>query len=414
MAGSSLYFAAAGAVMTDMALALGMTLAMRGFWLALHGLPAVRLREQFLMFLGLAIGLLAKGPIALILAAIPIAIWTLRAGEGKKVWREIHWGRGLVFTLAIAAPWYFWAEARTPGFLQYFIVGEHWHRFVNPGWQGDLYGSSHAFPHGTIWLFAILATLPWSFMAFVAAWKWRRVVAPVTTGDRSLAGYLLAWALSPCIFFTGAGNILWTYVLPGVPAFSMLAALWLNRLPDQTSPRRWLAGGVALTAVASLGIVAGFNLGGWNDRKSTKALVGDFKSLRADDSFLVFFRVQPASGAFYSRGRAEMAPSVHDLERRLARGTAFIAIKNRHLERVPDALMSRIRPVSQRGEYRLYVDSSKPESGIAGTGKMAPRARMGSPANDEQLRAESSVPQDSPRSDDPRRDAAAAGHGSGH
>ena len=77
LTGSVQFFVAAGAVMTDMALALGTTLAMRGFWLALHGAPAERLREQYLFFLGIAIGLLAKGPITAVLVGIPIAIWTL-------------------------------------------------------------------------------------------------------------------------------------------------------------------------------------------------------------------------------------------------------------------------------------------------------------------------------------------------
>jgi 4-amino-4-deoxy-L-arabinose transferase-like glycosyltransferase len=73
--GSSLLFlASAGIVMTDMTLALGTTLMLRGFWLGLHGAPAERRREQWIFFLGLAIGLMAKGPIAALLAGIPIAV----------------------------------------------------------------------------------------------------------------------------------------------------------------------------------------------------------------------------------------------------------------------------------------------------------------------------------------------------
>ncbi len=62
LAGSLLFFVSAGAVMTDMALAIGLMAVMRGFWLALHGPPEHRGREQFLMFAGFAVGLLAKGP----------------------------------------------------------------------------------------------------------------------------------------------------------------------------------------------------------------------------------------------------------------------------------------------------------------------------------------------------------------
>jgi len=36
------------------------------------------------------------------------------------------------------------AEEQSPGFIEYFIEGEHWLRFVESGWEGDLYGSGHA------------------------------------------------------------------------------------------------------------------------------------------------------------------------------------------------------------------------------------------------------------------------------
>jgi 4-amino-4-deoxy-L-arabinose transferase-like glycosyltransferase len=71
--GSLLFFVAAGAVMTDMALAIGLMAVMRGYWLALHGPEARRRREQVLMFAGIAVALLAKGPIAL-MAVVPMAV----------------------------------------------------------------------------------------------------------------------------------------------------------------------------------------------------------------------------------------------------------------------------------------------------------------------------------------------------
>ena len=81
LAGSVVFFIAAGAVMTDMALVLGITLTMRGFWLGLHGTDAERGRERWLLFLGLVIGLLAKGPLVLVLTGVPIALWALLTGN---------------------------------------------------------------------------------------------------------------------------------------------------------------------------------------------------------------------------------------------------------------------------------------------------------------------------------------------
>lgn len=353
LAGSVLFFVAAGAVMTDMVLALGMTLTMRGFWLGLHGPPQNRIREQYLMFLGLAIGLLAKGPIAL-LSGVPILVWAILYGRIGDAMRELQWVRGCVLTLALVLPWYAWAESRTPGFLAYFLAGEHWQRFVEPGWRGDLYGNAHAFPSGTIWLFALLAFFPWSLLIPLVGWQWRGTAAPAAAEDRSLQTYLLLWALTPCVVFTAAGNILWTYVLPGLPALAMAVAMWMQRLPREARLDRLLAGGIAFTTLGAVFVIAGFHLGGWTELKSAKALVADYESRRSATDALLFYRKQPLSGAFYSEGRAETVLESADLQARLEQSPTFVAIREKHLIRLPDSLPLCLEPVSRRGEYRLY------------------------------------------------------------
>jgi len=377
LTGSVVFFVSAGAVMTDMVLALGTTLAMRGFWLALHGAPTERLREQYLFFLGMAIGLMAKGPVAAVLVGVPIATWALGAGDIGRVLRGIDWGRGLLLTAALVAPWYAWAEWRTPGFLEYFIVGEHWQRFVTPGWRGDLYGSGHAFPRGSIWLFSAAAFLPWSLLLPVAAWRWRRAAGPVAAEDRSLYGYLLLWALTPCVFFSVAGNVLWTYALPGLPALAMVTALWLARLPQRSLPDRLLAGGVACTVLVIVGVVTGMNLGGWADGRSTQALVCDYESRRSGDEALVFFGQRPFSSVFYTQGRAESVCCNDDLQSRLGRGPVFVAVKPDDLDRLPDTLLSQFRLVSQQGGYRLFL--AEPRSGDTPAPEVQPASSSARP-----------------------------------
>jgi 4-amino-4-deoxy-L-arabinose transferase-like glycosyltransferase len=76
MSGTLLYFVASAAVMTDLGLVLGTTLALRGFWAAFEQGDSSRPKEVWLLFIGLGIGLLAKGPIAVVLSGLPIGLWT--------------------------------------------------------------------------------------------------------------------------------------------------------------------------------------------------------------------------------------------------------------------------------------------------------------------------------------------------
>ena len=171
LASTVVFTISAGAVMTDMALTLGLTLAMGGFYLCWQGDKV----WGYLAFIGLAIGLLAKGPVALVLFSIGVGLWLLWQYGPIRMWREL-WQRtplltGTLLMLAIALPWYVIAEQATPGFLNYFLVGEHWSRFVDSGWKGDLYGSAHDEVRGTIWFYFVVAAMPWSLFLPRAFYK---------------------------------------------------------------------------------------------------------------------------------------------------------------------------------------------------------------------------------------------------
>ncbi|KAG1257513.1 hypothetical protein G6F65_015882 [Rhizopus arrhizus] len=113
---------AAGAVLTDPFLALGITLGMASFLLAPE---ASSWFWRYGLFIGLAIGLLSKGPLALVLTMGAILPWLLWHGNARRYLRALPWASGTALTLTLTLPWYLLAEWKTPGFLEYFIVGEH-------------------------------------------------------------------------------------------------------------------------------------------------------------------------------------------------------------------------------------------------------------------------------------------------
>lgn len=215
--------------MTESGLLFSTTLAMAAFWMSIRQEQPDRLRTGWglLFFAALGLGLLAKGPIALVLTGLPIFAWILSGRHWRRL-LYLPWLPGLLLMALIALPWYLEMERQSPGFWQYFIVGEHFMRFIQPGWQGDLYGNAHSRAPGMIWLLWFQATAAWGLLlAFVAGRyalrcihnrKWQ--FPALTHWQR----YLVCWMLAPMIFFSLSGNILWTYVISGLPAFALLLA----------------------------------------------------------------------------------------------------------------------------------------------------------------------------------------------
>ena len=134
---------------------------------------------------------------------------------------------GLLIAATLTLPWYILAEIKSPGFLHYFLLGEHFQRFVVPGWQGDLYGSGHQQPKGLIWLYASATFLPWSLFFLALLPRAASCVNEMTGSDRDWHSYLALWVVAPLILFTPAANILPAYALPGLPAAAvLLISLW--------------------------------------------------------------------------------------------------------------------------------------------------------------------------------------------
>ena len=364
LAGCSLTLIAAGAVMTDMTLVLGTTLVMRGFWRALHGPQAQRNQEIGLFFLGLVIGLLAKGPLALVLACLPLGLWTLLNRQWRQVWLNLPWWRGSLLVLLLVVPWYVLAELRTPGFLNYFLVGEHWHRFVTPGWSGDRYGGAHSAPWGSIWAYAWFATLPWSLLLPLAWWRWRKAKAQSIALQESAAlaapdhqplqNYLLLWSLAPALFFTFAGNILWTYVLPAIPPLALLGAAWLSRSYDDDRVNRWLVRGLAGSTVLLAGFVLTLNLKSFEDYQTTKLLISDFNTLNTRSSALLFYPVRPYSASFYTQGQAKSVTQMSEVWERMAWPQSFLAVKVSEEATLPPEVRAQLHFLLKRGDYKLF------------------------------------------------------------
>lgn len=360
LAASGIGFVASGAVMTDEFLALGIMLSMVSFWKTVSG-PSVRIGWKYLFFAGLAVGLMSKGPLALILAGFPIVLWTLWNKEWKNVWQRIPWIRGTLLMLALSLPWYLLAERETPGFLRYFIVGEHFQRFMVKGWQGDLYGSGHASPLGTIWLYGLTMFLPWTFLL-----PFLRMKKPsVASGESVFPGessFLWLWALSPLLFFTLARNILPAYVLPGIPAWCILTVRGLWQW-DKLHPG---IKNLIFLPASTFAVMAVFLLGNGFSQLEYRCQKQLLQSWDGNSPLYCWDAVRaPYSAQFYSSGKVRrLPPGTLPPEH----GKTYLAIKRADYNRN----RSQLAGWKWEAEERLWLLLSSPSGpGNVKTGKRA-------------------------------------------
>lgn len=301
LATCGIFSIAAGAVMTDMALTLAMTMAMVGFYFCWKGDGSDKTNKLwgYLGFVGLACGLLAKGPVAIVIMGIAVFPWLVLQhgfiGAFVQLWKRFPIVSGIIIMLVIALPWYIMAEAATPGFIDYFIVGEHFKRFVVSGWEGDLYGSAHNETRGMIWVFWIQSAAPWSIVLPILAFIRRDKVKQVNSEQKGLFSFLICWLISPLILFTMAGNILPAYVLPGIPALGLLIAMLVVE-----KDKKWFSSVALVLPVMLMIAMLLLNLGKANE-KSDRVI---FEHI-LDDAPSFYIGSRPFSGQFYSQGQAK-------------------------------------------------------------------------------------------------------------
>lgn len=305
MASSFGFIAAMGMVMTDVALVFAITLAMISYWQAYsRGEKTV---FGHLFFISLGLGMLVKGPVAIVLVGIALSFWLLTSNRARAAITCLPWLTGLPLFLLVSLPWYALAEYKTPGFLQYFIVGEHFQRFIVSGWEGDLYGNAHEKMKGTIWIYWLLAAFPWTFLAIKPS---AGVLSTFFQNHKTrkhhseLSHYLFGWMIAPMLLFTFASNILIAYVLPGFAAMSLLIAIHF-------SFTKKLIGIASVTLVLLSAIPLAKHLNMVADNTDSYLLGSD--TLKYENYPLYYWLKRPFSGRFYSNGQAQLITSSEQL-----------------------------------------------------------------------------------------------------
>ena len=315
LAGSLFFYLDAGTVMTDPALIFCTTLGFVSFW---HAVVEQNKTWGYFFFVSLGLGLLAKGPIALVLMGMPIFFWVLRHKQRWiALWKHLPWIKGTGLMLLIAVPWYVLAELKTPGFLNYFIIGEHIRRFLEPGWGGDKYGFAHVAPLGMIWVYAFLGIFPWSIMGI--AWLIRnpKGLKGLTPHKDGWMSYLMLWTLMPLLFFTLSSNIIYTYAFPSLPPFALLFAECAARVGLSEKEKSRFIVFAALSGIIFLCVTALFVLKPeWVEKSQRRVITAFHHECQNPHASLLYWAPKTDfSAQFYSGGHAMATLSPSDLSR---------------------------------------------------------------------------------------------------
>ena len=156
----------------------------------------------------LGLGVLSKGLVALVVAAIAaVPVLVRRPRALLDLLGPAPLG---AFCLA-CLPWYaacYWANGQA--FIDEFIVRHHFERFVSSSLQ-----------HVQPWWFYLpvlaLFLLPWTPLALSLRWE--------TVAAGTSRRFLACWALGPLLLFSVAVNKLPGYILPSLPPLAILLAI---------------------------------------------------------------------------------------------------------------------------------------------------------------------------------------------
>ena len=192
----------------------------------------------YALFAAMALGVLAKGPVAVLIPAAVTFLFCIFRKDLKTWLRMVFDWRGILLFLAIAAPWYVvilqkegWA------FVQGFIMKHNVQRFSQPL---QSHGGSLVYYFPVV----LAASLPHTGLFLRTLLKLRSV------WKNDLQCYLLLWFAFVFVFFSLSGTKLPHYVLYGMSGMFILIALQAGEAPS----RWWVAVPVALFFVFLLAL----------------------------------------------------------------------------------------------------------------------------------------------------------------
>ncbi|HEY0395214.1 MAG TPA: glycosyltransferase family 39 protein [Candidatus Elarobacter sp.] len=180
--------------------------------------------------LALAIGTLAKGPVAPVITALVIGVWLLwerRAGRLAAPHRFAVL-LAVVAYVAVTLPWFVALASRVGPHAIVELIGH----YTFGRYTGVIENQT-----GPVWYYVpvlILGFFPWiAFFPVALSAALREARAP----DGGFARLAIVWTFVPLVFFSFANTKLPNYVAMILPALAILVALWFERVRNGADRR---------------------------------------------------------------------------------------------------------------------------------------------------------------------------------
>lgn len=191
-------------------------------------------------FLGL--GVLAKGPAAVIMAGGAIALWALATKQWRAPFRAAH-PIAIAAFCVVALPWYVLCAVRNPDFLRVFIWQHNFERYLTPMFH-------HPQPFWFFGPIVLLALVPWTILLWPVAREGLRVWRE-KSWTHSPGVFFACWAVFPVVFFSFSDSKLPSYILPAIPSLALICAVAAVRaFQESRTMSLGIAAGIGFTWIA--------------------------------------------------------------------------------------------------------------------------------------------------------------------
>ena len=206
----------------------------------------------------MALGVLAKGPVALVLPGLTVIVFLLYVGRFIEVVKETPWLLGIGSFLLISVPWFILVTlAHGKEYIETFFGLHNVQRFT-----------SVVSRHPGAWYYyfpvVIVGLLPWSIYFPLALAKlkiWQRKKWVKSSRVTHLGVFCVCWFFVVFVFFSSSVTKLAGYVLPLIPAEAIIIALFWSEQVELKQEKEGSSGIWTIlfwvSGLANLGILMG-------------------------------------------------------------------------------------------------------------------------------------------------------------